>query len=291
MKLAVLSGKGGTGKTFVSVNLAYAASLLEVERALNVTYTDCDVETPNGSLFLRSNTVDNAEQTRSVSVRIPSINQEACSGCRACADFCAFGALAFVLDGPLFFEGMCHSCGGCVRVCPARAITEVDRIVGEIYTYASGAIDVREGRMNIGETSGMPAIEELLRGCGAADLDIIDCPPGTACAAAACVRNADACIIVAEPSAFGAHNMVMAYSLVKFFNKPCAVILNKVVEGTNHSRDYCIEHNIDILMEIPFTKQRAHQVSRAQIAAASDSAFCVELQNLVQRIVHKEVLV
>ena len=289
MKLAVLSGKGGTGKTFVSVNMAYALACNQ-DRLGSVSYIDCDVEAPNGSLFLKPQDTEFAMDSTHVCVRVPSIDKAACNGCRACTQFCAFGALAFVMDGPLFFEGMCHSCGGCVRVCPTGAITETNRSVGEISRYNIDGLQAYEGRMNIGETSGMPVIEELLRTCTTSDVNIIDCPPGTACAAAACVRAADACIIVAEPSAFGAHNMAMAYDLVKFFNKPCAVILNKVEEGINHSREYCSEHGIDILMEIPFSRQRAQQISRAQIVAQTDLELRFQLQQLIKRVINKEVL-
>ena len=150
MKLAVLSGKGGTGKTLVSVNLAAVAG--------DAVYIDCDVEEPNGHLFFRPKGVC----SKPVSVKIPVVDEKRCIGCRACVEFCKFNALAYIKDTLLVFEELCHSCGGCLLFCPEHALTEKERIIGEVQYGTSEKVKVITGRMNTGEASGIPIIKKLL---------------------------------------------------------------------------------------------------------------------------------
>lgn len=245
MKIAFLSGKGGTGKTLVAVNLACAA-----ERCL---YVDCDVEEPNGHLFLEPAAPARSE----VSVSIPAIDPEKCLGCRVCVQFCRFGALAFVKGKPLLTQTICHSCGGCAYLCPAKAITESPRAIGAIERGLSGGIDVRTGILNPGEVSGVPIIRELLAGVGAdAPLTLMDCPPGAACAVMECVREADLCVLVAEPTRYGVHNLRMVDELCEGFHKPRVAVLNKCMEGVgNPSEAYCRERGIPVVAQIPFHEE------------------------------------
>lgn len=133
MMIAVLSGKGGTGKTLVSVNLAAAAN--------KSIYIDCDVEEPNGHLFFKPVDVQEEE----VSVKIPVVNDELCNGCRKCVDFCEFNALSYIKDKLIIFEDICHSCGGCVLLCPEKALTEKDKVIGKIQKGMSGNVHVNTG--------------------------------------------------------------------------------------------------------------------------------------------------
>src|SRR5690554_2122816 len=168
MKIAVLSGKGGTGKTLVSVNLA----------AINkdAVYADCDVEEPNGHLFFQPNNVIKEE----VTVKIPAIDINRCTGCKKCVDFCSFNALAFTKE-VIVFEEICHSCGGCMLVCPTKAISEKDKTIGYIHTGYSKDVKVVTGMMNAGEASGVPIINAILNKIKD-DINVfIDCPPGSAC--------------------------------------------------------------------------------------------------------------
>ena len=171
MKIAVLSGKGGTGKTLVSVNLAAVAKA--------ASYLDCDVEEPNGHLFFKPTDVEETE----VNVKIALVDQELCNGCRKCVEFCKFNALAYVKDRLIIFEDVCHSCGGCMLVCPQQALTEKNKPIGKIQSGRSDRVQVNSGILNTGEATGIPLINKLLEDNkeNAADLTLIDCPPGSAC--------------------------------------------------------------------------------------------------------------
>ncbi len=240
MKIAILSGKGGTGKTFVAVNLASVAGAC--------TYLDCDVEEPNGRLFLKPQNVCETEVVH----MMPQIDAAKCVGCRACVQFCRFGALAFIGKKPLLAEKVCHACGACAYICPVNAISETQYAIGVIERGTANSIDVRTGRLNIGEASGVPIIRALLDGADMEEDILIDSPPGTACAAMECVRAADLCVLVAEPTIYGAHNLAMAAELCEVLQKPRVVVLNKCVEGGNPSEKYCVEHGIPIVSRIPY---------------------------------------
>ena len=138
MKIAVLSGKGGTGKTLVSVNLAYSAK--------NSSYIDCDVEEPNGYLYLKPK----IEMTKEVTVKIPEVDQQKCINCKKCVEFCNFNALAHTGEKLLIFDDICHSCGGCVIICPVDALTEIDKTVGRVEVGQSEHVSVFTGILNIG---------------------------------------------------------------------------------------------------------------------------------------------
>jgi MinD superfamily P-loop ATPase len=258
MKIAVLSGKGGTGKTLVSVNLAAAA---ECSR-----YIDCDVEEPNGHLFFKPLGIIEED----IAVTIPAVHEEMCTGCRKCVDFCKFNALAFIRNKPYVFEEVCHSCDGCVLLCSENALFEKKKVVGRIQRGESEGVSVVTGIMNTGETSGIPIIKRLLKEYGTDHEKpvFIDCPPGSACIVMESIKDADYCILVAEPTLFGVHNLNMVYDLVRLFNKPFGVVLNKCLEDENPAERFCTEKGIRILKKIPFDGElgtlnsNAHVVSR-----------------------------
>lgn len=264
MNIAVLSGKGGTGKTLLSVNMAAASK--------SATYIDCDVEEPNGYLFFKPEEI----VEENVSVKIPEVDKELCSGCRKCVDFCKFNALAFIKKAPIVFGDICHSCGGCSLLCPENAITEKDKVIGKIEKGKSQGIDVYTGILNTGEVSGVPIIEKLLEENRTIDnekLSIIDCPPGSACIVMESIKDADFCVLVAEPTAFGAHNLEMVYELVSLFGKPFGVVLNKCLDGENPSEEFCKEKGIKILGRVPFEKELGELNSNAKIAARESEKY------------------
>lgn len=271
MRIAVLSGKGGTGKTFVSVNLSYAAQ--------DTVYIDCDVEEPNGRLFLKPV----LELEENIRVMVPSIDNEKCSGCRKCVNFCQYNALAYANDKLLIFNELCHSCSGCVLLCPEKALVETKRGIGHVEYGKSANVKVRTGILNSGEANGIPIIQRLLKDVAQEKTVVIDCPPGSSCAVMESIKNSDYCILVAEPTLFGVHNLSMVYELVKLFDKPYGVILNKTVEGQTIAEDYCREHNIPILIRIPYDSEIALLNSRGQIAAA----YNVEHLGLFQKLFRK----
>lgn len=275
MNIAVLSGKGGTGKTLLSVNMAAASK--------SATYIDCDVEEPNGYLFFKSEEIIE----ENVSVKIPEVDKELCSGCRKCVDFCKFNALAFIKKAPIVFGDICHSCGGCSLLCPENAITEKDKVIGKIEKGKSQGIDVYTGILNTGEVSGVPIIEKLLEENRTIDnekLSIIDCPPGSACIVMESIKDADFCVLVAEPTAFGAHNLEMVYELVSLFGKPFGVVLNKCLDGENPSEEFCKEKGIKILGRVPFEKELGELNSNAKIAARESERYNKLFKNILETV-------
>ncbi|NMD37279.1 MAG: 4Fe-4S binding protein [Christensenellaceae bacterium] len=278
MNIAILSGKGGTGKTFVAVNLATVAG--------KSVYIDCDVEEPNGRLFFKP--VDNKQSL--VTTLIPEFDNTKCTGCRKCVDFCRFNALALIKNKPMVFKEVCHSCGGCSLVCPDNAITEIEKPVGFVEYGYSENVYVVTGCLNLGEPSGIPIIKEALNHASKNNnLTIIDCPPGSACSVMESVESADYCILVVEPTAFGLHNFKMVYELVVLLNKPFGIIINKADEKYDAVEEFCNTNNIPILCRIPYSQKIALLSSKGEIASLHDIETAKLFQNLLSSI-NKEVL-
>lgn len=274
MKIAVLSGKGGTGKTLLSVNLAAVAG--------TTTYVDCDVEEPNGHLFFRPEQV----RTEPVTIKIPEVDQELCDGCRVCVDFCQYNALAYIGDRLMIFEEVCHSCGGCVLFCPLKALSERDKVIGEIRRGNSAEVAVCSGFLNIGVASGIPIVKGLLRDIPAGTT-FIDCPPGSACIVMESIKDADYCIFVAEPTLFGVHNLNMVHQLVQLFGKPHGAVLNKCLPGENPSEEFCRHKGIPILGRIPFDAELATINSDGLIAARMHEGWKLIFQELLQKVLEE----
>ncbi len=279
MTIAVLSGKGGTGKTLVSVNLATVA-----EKSI---YLDCDVEEPNGHLFFNPENI----QEQDIPIKMPIVDKELCNGCRKCVDFCKFNALAYIKDKVVVFEEVCHACGGCSIVCPQNAISEIDKVIGKIQKGKSDHVDVRTGILNIGIAAGIPIIDQLLednKNAPSGVTTFIDCPPGSACSVMESIKDADYCVLVAEPTIFGVHNLSMVYELVKLFNKPFGVVINKALEGENLVEEFCQEHKAKILEKIPYDQELGTLNSNGLIAARENAKYKDLFSGLLARI-RKEV--
>lgn len=276
MKIAVLSGKGGTGKTLVSVNLASVAK--------ESIYIDCDVEEPNGYLFFKPKNIE----SEMIPIKIPFVDEKLCNGCRRCIDFCKFNALAFILDKLIVFDDVCHSCGGCVLFCPEKALSEKEKVIGEVQRGVSENVTVITGVLNTGEKSGVPIIKKSLKDVPPGKFAFIDCPPGSACIVMDSIKDADYCILVAEPTLFGVHNLNMVHELVKLFNKPHGVVLNKCLEGENPAESFCLEKNLNILGKIPFDNELGKLNSDALISARENNKYRDMFSTMLQ-IVTKEV--
>lgn len=280
MRLAVLSGKGGTGKTLLSVNLA---ALLE-----GAQYLDCDVEAPNGRLFFRPEVTD----TKKVYVKMPMVNHEKCDGCRLCVDFCNFNAMAFIGNRVKVFEDICHSCGGCQLICPQNAIEEVDKPIGVIEKGLSEKTHVATGIMNIGQASGVPIVDGLIDiGNSHQGHVIVDCPPGSACIVMESIKDADHCVIVAEPTIFGVHNMKMVYELVVKMGKSVSVIINKSYGDDQQIIDFCTANAIPIHGVIAFDEKLGALGSEGRIAVREEvhynKMFSKILEHLLKEVAHE----
>lgn len=277
MKIAVLSGKGGTGKTLVSVNLAATAK--------ESIYIDCDVEEPNGHLFFKPEDI----KSEKISVMMPFVDEKLCNGCRKCVDFCKFNAIAYINNRLIFFDEVCHSCGGCVLLCPEKALSEREKIIGEVQRGVSENVIVMTGILNTGEASGIPIIKNLLENIPEnKGFSFIDCPPGSACIVMESIKDANYCIFVAEPTLFGVHNLSMVYELVKLFDKPYGVVLNKCLEGENPAEKFCIEKGIKILGKIPYDNELGTLNSNALISVRESNKYRDMFSSLLQ-LVTKEV--
>lgn len=257
MRIAVASGKGGTGKTTVSTNLARMLS-----RNRPVQYVDCDVEEPNGHLFLKPQ----ISETIEVATQIPEIDENICTHCGECSAFCAYNAIAALGNTTLVFPELCHSCGGCEMVCPSRAIREVGRSIGIIRSGVSDNLEFADGVLNVGQAQSPPLIRALKKHISEDCLVIIDAPPGTSCPVVTSLRNVDLVVMVTEPTPFGLNDLILAVDMVRELGLPFGVLINRCDMGDDRVEAYCFEQNIPIWGRIHNDIRIAKQYSSGVLA-------------------------
>lgn len=277
MRIAVLSGKGGAGKTFVTVNLAAAAQ--------NAVYIDCDVEEPNGRLFLKPAGV----VSHPVFTKHPAFDPNRCTGCRKCVDFCRFNALVYIKNMPRVFPEVCHACGGCTLVCPEGAVREEQHPVGMVEVGAHRKVRTVTGVLELGEASGVPVINDALRtGFALGETVFIDCPPGSACPVMESVQQADYCVLVAEPTAFGLHNLQMVHELVTLMGKPCGILINKMEKQYEPLEQFCEQQKVEVLGRIPYSARLAEYNAQGRIpveeSSEAEQFFAEMLERISSRI-------
>ena len=251
MNIAVLSGKGGTGKTTVATNLALA---------LKSNYIDCDVEEPNGFLFLKPI----IDKTEKVMVEYPFIDDNKCTSCGACVNACQFNALAKVNNDIMLFQKLCHGCTACEIACKYDAITYKKRQIGKIESGTIRDINCSRGILNISEPMAVPVIRELLKNLSG-NINLIDCPPGTSCIVVNALKYAHAAILVTEPSEFGLHDLKMAVELVKMYKIPFGIVINKDDVKDNIVKKYCRQEKIKLIGMIAYSKDTAILYSKGEI--------------------------
>ena len=256
MKIAISSGKGGTGKTFIATNL----SVLLSEQGHDVTYLDCDVEEPNGHLFLKPD-IDGSEQ---MTVRAPlRIDPDTCTGCGKCADACHYNAIAVVNEKPLLFQELCHACGACSIICPERAVIEGDKEIGELLHGRSGPIDFHYGLLKTAVGGMSPRLISGLKRYAGPGVTILDSPPGTACSAVETVNSADLCLLVADPTPFAVHDLKLSVNMCRQIGQEPAVVVNRAGLDDTDLRQYCRESQLELLGEIP-DDRRIAEVEKAR---------------------------
>ena len=258
MQVAIASGKGGTGKTTVATNLAWVAS----RSGWSIAYLDCDVEEPNGHIFLKPEITDR----QPVGSLVPQVDAEKCTLCGECGEICQYSAIVRVGEKVLVYPELCHGCGGCSLVCPADAITEVSREIGVLEIGRAGAIQFVQGLLNVGEAMSPPLIKAVKSTALQAGLTIIDAPPGTSCPVIEAVRGADFVVLVTEPTPFGFHDLKLAVEMVRALKVPFGVVVNRAGLDGSETRSYCSAGRIPILREIPDDRELAEAYSRGEMA-------------------------
>jgi MinD superfamily P-loop ATPase len=252
---AIASGKGGTGKTTVAVNLAKVAR----ER---VTLVDCDVEEPDAHLFL-SGPVDSVHE---VTARVPHVNEDRCDYCGRCARFCQFHALAVVSRVVMVFPELCHGCRGCSMVCPRQAITMVPQRVGAVErrTFGEGRTLIT-GTLDVGSPRANPVIEAARAQADPAVPTILDAPPGTSCPVETTLRGADLVVLVTEPTPFGLHDLTLAVALLNLMSLPFGVVVNRARPGLDQVSRYCRDEGIPVWLELPEDRRYAEAGARGEV--------------------------
>ncbi|MGD0728283.1 MAG: ATP-binding protein [Spirochaetia bacterium] len=251
MTAAIASGKGGTGKTTVAVNLALCLSG-------PVQLLDCDVEEPNCAIFLKPSLVSR----ESVGLPVPRVDETLCTACGECGRFCRYHAIVSFKTTPLVFPELCHGCGGCTLVCPTGAISEEPRAIGTIEGGTASGIDFLQGRLNVGEAMPVPLIRALKKKVRREGIVILDCPPGTSCPVISAMRGSDFIVLVTEPTPFGLHDLILAVETARAMALPFGVVINRADIGDQEVHRYCDEENIPILLEIPDERRIAEAYSR-----------------------------
>jgi MinD superfamily P-loop ATPase len=276
VRIAIASGKGGTGKTTVATNLAWVAARNERE----VVYLDCDVEEPNGQIFLKP-TVD---WRKPVTVAVPEVDPVVCDLCGQCGEICQFSAIVCAGTKVLVFPDLCHSCGGCNLVCSLSAITEVPRTIATVMAGHAGSLRYFQGLLNIGEPMSPPVIRAVKAEARDADLVIVDSPPGTACPMVEAVRGCERALLVTEPTPFGLHDLELALETLERLEIPCEVVVNRA--GLNGSATYelCRRKGVEIVAEIPDSRAIAESYSRGELASQDDPEVCDRFRDLLTHI-------
>jgi MinD superfamily P-loop ATPase len=275
MRIAIASGKGGTGKTTVAVGLAQAWR----DRSRAVHLVDCDVEEPNCHLLLTPQITGSIP----VTVPIPTILPEECDRCGSCVRLCAFGAITLSKDGVTVFPELCHACGGCAVVCPRDAIVEKPREIGHIEVGHADGIQFTGGWLRVGEPQAVPVIEAVRAHATSADttpdsITLLDIPPGTSCPVIASVRDTDFVVLVAEPTPFGLHDLTLITTAMRDLDRPIGIVISRVGIGDDRVRDFAQQRGIPVLAEIPNSRTLAPAQARGQPIgeAAPEVATAIE---------------
>lgn len=282
MRIAIASGKGGTGKTTVSTSLARVLS-----HRHKVQYVDCDVEEPNGHLFLNPKLAASA----TAGILVPQVDESKCTGCGRCSAVCRFHAIACLGKNIITFPKLCHGCGGCTLACPAGAITEICRPIGVVEEGEAQGIGFVHGRLNVGEAMSPPLIREVAKRIDDSSIVILDAPPGTACPVVASMRYADKVVLVTEPTAFGLHDLTLAVDTVEEMSLPYGVFINRADIGDDRVERYCAKRNIPIWGRLPHDRRVAECYSLGIPAVDGVTEIAAYFESLASVLLGEEAAI
>lgn len=283
IKIAIASGKGGTGKTFVATNIYHTL----VKNGINSVLADCDAEAPNAVTFFKATHKGTIEVTQLV----PVIDINKCTFCGKCHEYCNYNAI-FILPPVKIInviEDLCHGCGACIVACNYDAITEKPFPLGivNLYSYNSSH-SIIEARMNTGVMSPVSIIKTAIRQINQeAEIAIMDSPPGTSCPFIQTVNQADYVILVTEPTPFGLSDLRQSVETLRKINRQCGVIINRTGLGNDQVREYLDTEGIPLLLEIPFKREIAGLYSTGKLVSESDASFSKQLLDLIENITLK----
>ena len=282
MIISVASGKGGTGKTTVAVNLVLSIA----ENCKGVQFLDCDVEEPNAHIFLKPD----IKSKEKAYIPVPRIDLSKCTYCGKCAKICVYNAIAIIHSkadkkgSALVFEQLCHGCGACIALCPEGAIQEINREIGVVEIGVCVEIEFIHGKLNIGEAMSPPLIRNVKRHIDKNKTIIVDAPPGTSCPVVASVKGSDYCILVTEPTPFGLNDLILAVEVLRKIGIPFGVVINRADLGNDETEKYCKKENINILMRIPFKKEIAMAYSKGEPIVSAFPEYKKDFESTFKQI-------
>ena len=282
MVITVASGKGGTGKTLVSTSLA-------LSMGGDLHFLDCDVEEPNGYIFLKPE----INKTEKIYLPKPKIDIGKCTFCGKCSSACVYNAIAVIKPSEekkvrgsvLFFYELCHSCGACSLACPEKAIYEEPAEKGETETgIAKGISTFVQGRLKPGEANPVPVVKAVKKNVKEDSLNVIDASPGTSCPVVQAVKGVDFCILVTEPTPFGLNDLTLAVEMNKKLGIPMGVIINRSDIGDRKVEKYCKKENIPVLLSIPFKREIAVAYSKGIPMVESFPEYSEKFKKIYKKI-------
>lgn len=278
-RIAISSGKGGVGKTTLAVSLALCLQA-EVGECL---YVDCDVEAPNGHLFL--NPVFDVVQP--VQVPVAAVDLEKCNACGTCVEVCQYNALALIRDRLMVFEQLCHGCGSCIGLCPQQALVEKEHPIG-VLKMGLGRNDILcvQGELNISEPMAHPVIHQVKQFAAQQNKKIViyDSPPGASCSVVETLKAMDFVLLVTEPTPFGLHDLKQILGVVQTLHLPHAVVINRDGIGDNQVEAFLEEQHIPIWLKIPYDAKIAHHVAAGGTLMDVDSGYQTQLLTLYEHM-------
>lgn len=276
MKIAIASGKGGTGKTTVATSLAATLA----RRGQTVAYVDCDVEAPNGHLFLKPEITGE----HAIHRKVPQVMHDKCIHCGECATFCRFNAIACLPRQTMIHEDLCEACGGCIRICPAGALVEKDHPMGVVKTGIAEGIRFVSGTLDVGEAKCPPLIRAAKQAAPMTNWTILDAPPGIACPMLETVRDCDFVVLVTEPTPFGLHDLRLAIEVAGALQRPFGVVVNRAQTGIEDARELCALEQVPILAEIPDGIEIARAYSRGRLVIDASPDLQPIFEQLIERL-------